>query len=224
MSIFTIFAYSMNIKQKIKNSTIFGIVLSFYKYYLATRRSRFGYIHPSAFVRYPIIVKGINNVYMYENTSILSGATILTTKARFILKKNSGAAEGLTVVTGSHISIPGKWFREITDDMKPADADKDVIVEEDVWIASNVTILAGVTIGRGVAIGAGSVVRKSVPPYAIVVGNPAKIIGFKFSPEETVEHEKNLYPEDERIPLETLDRNYHKYFINRYKDIRAFTK
>ena len=214
----------MNIKQKIRNSTLFGIVLSFYKRYFSCRRSLFGYIHPSAFVRYPIIIKGINNVFMYENTSILSGATILTTKARFIMKKYSGAAEGLCVVTGSHVSIPGKWLREITDDMKPKDADKDVIIEEDVWIAANVTILSGVTVGRGSAIGAGSVVRKNVPPYSIVIGNPAKVVGFKFTPEEIIEHEKELYLECERLPMEKLESNYNKYFICRYKEIKEFNK
>lgn len=214
----------MNFKQKIKNSTLFGIILSIYKNYFACRRSKFGLIHPTAFVRYPLIIKGTENVYLHEKTSILSGALILATRARFIMKRCSGAAEGLTVVTGNHISIPGIWVRDITDDMKPEDADKDVIVEEDVWIASNVTLLAGVTVGRGSAIGAGSVVRKNVPPYAIVIGNPAKVIGFKFSPEEIIMHEKALYPENERIPVEILEKNYNKYFINRYKEIKEFIK
>ncbi|MDV2582166.1 acyltransferase [Alkalibacillus haloalkaliphilus] len=47
----------------------------------------------------------------------------------------------------------------------------------DVWIGSRVTILPGVTIGEGSVIGASSVVTKDVPPYTIVAGNPAKVIG-----------------------------------------------
>ena len=66
--------------------------------------------------------------------------------------------------------------------------------------------------------------RKNVPPYAIVIGNPAKVIGFKFSPEEIIIHEKALYPENERIPVEILEKNYNKYFINRYKEIKEFIK
>ncbi len=54
-----------------------------------------------------------------------------------------------------------------------------ITIEDDVWIAANVTILKGVTIGKGAVIGAGAVVVKDVPPYAIVVGNPAKVIRYR---------------------------------------------
>lgn len=58
------------------------------------------------------------------------------------------------------------------------------IIENDVWIGMNVIILSGVTIGNGSVIGAGSVVTKDVPPYAIVAGNPAKIIKYRFTDDE----------------------------------------
>ena len=58
-----------------------------------------------------------------------------------------------------------------------------IIVNDDVWICANAIILSGVTIGQGAIIGAGAVVTKNVPPYAIVVGNPAKIIKYRFEPE-----------------------------------------
>jgi acetyltransferase-like isoleucine patch superfamily enzyme len=48
-----------------------------------------------------------------------------------------------------------------------------------VWIGANVTILKGVTIGDDAVIGAGSVVTKDIPPQAIAVGNPAKVIRYK---------------------------------------------
>lgn len=62
----------------------------------------------------------------------------------------------------------------------------DVIIGNDVWIGSNASILSGVTIGDGAVIGAHAVVAKNVPPYAIVVGNPAKIIRFRFD-QETID-------------------------------------
>ena len=59
----------------------------------------------------------------------------------------------------------------------------DIIIKNDVWIGTNCTILDGLTIGNGAVIAAGAVVVKSVPPYAIVGGNPAKIIRYRFSEE-----------------------------------------
>jgi len=51
-----------------------------------------------------------------------------------------------------------------------------IIIGNDVWIGRRVIILPGVTIGDGCVIGAGAVVAKSIPPYSIAVGNPAKVI------------------------------------------------
>jgi acetyltransferase-like isoleucine patch superfamily enzyme len=59
----------------------------------------------------------------------------------------------------------------------------DVIIGNDVWIGLNAMILSGVKIGDGAVIGACSVVAKNVPPYAIVAGNPAKIIRMRFDNE-----------------------------------------
>lgn len=55
-----------------------------------------------------------------------------------------------------------------------------VQIGNDVWIGMNSTVLPGIKIGNGAIIGAGSVVTKDVPDYAIVVGNPAKILKYRF--------------------------------------------
>lgn len=57
----------------------------------------------------------------------------------------------------------------------------DILVGDDVWIGYRSTILSGVEIGQGAIIAAGSVVTKNVPPYAVVGGNPARVIRFRFS-------------------------------------------
>ncbi len=56
---------------------------------------------------------------------------------------------------------------------------KPVVIGNDVWIGGRVTILPGVHVGDGSILGAGAVVTKDVPPYAIVAGNPAKIIKYR---------------------------------------------
>jgi virginiamycin A acetyltransferase len=61
----------------------------------------------------------------------------------------------------------------------------DVIIGNDVWIGLNSLILSGVTIGDGAVVGAGSVISTDVEPYAIVVGNPQKLIRKRFD-EETI--------------------------------------
>ena len=109
------------------------------------------------------------------------------------MKKNSQAAFGLKVSTGNHAMILGRYWVSITEADKPKGLDKDVVVEEDVWIGMNVTLLAGVTIGRGCTVAAGAVVSKSMPPYAIVGGVPAKVI---CSLDEYVAKRKVQYPEE----------------------------
>lgn len=59
-----------------------------------------------------------------------------------------------------------------------------VIIENEVWVGSGATIMGGVVIHSGAVVAAESVVTKDVPPYAIVGGNPAKIIKYRFEPEQ----------------------------------------
>jgi acetyltransferase-like isoleucine patch superfamily enzyme len=58
-----------------------------------------------------------------------------------------------------------------------------VEIGHDVWIGANAIILSGVSIGSGAVIGAGAIVTKDIPPYAIAVGNPARVIRYRFSPD-----------------------------------------
>jgi len=55
------------------------------------------------------------------------------------------------------------------------------VIGNDVWIGANVVIAQGVKIGNGAVVGANSFVNKDIPPYAIAVGSPAKVIRYRFS-------------------------------------------
>jgi acetyltransferase-like isoleucine patch superfamily enzyme len=58
------------------------------------------------------------------------------------------------------------------------------VIGNDVWLGWDSLILSGVNIGHGAVVGARSVVTKDVPPYAIVAGNPARIVKYRYTPEQ----------------------------------------
>lgn len=198
-------------------------VLSFWKVKKYPHIDKTASLDKTAFVWRP------ENLIMEAHTNIGEHAYIMNTRAKVIIKKYSGIAFGFSAVTGNHMSIVGMNFKQTTNKIKDEldiyhEMDKDIIVEEDVWIGNHVTLLSGVHIGRGCIIGAGSVVRENVPPYAVVIGNPCRIVRFRYTPEEVIEHEKKQYDEAERLPLDLLQKNYDKYFVKRIKEISQFVK
>ncbi len=99
-----------------------------------------------------------------------------------------------------------------------------VLIEKGVWIGQHALICESTKrIGRFAQIGAGAVVRTSVPPYAIVVGNPAKVIGFVLSPQEVELFETN-HDIENPLDIEKYKLVYEKYFINRIKEIKQVTR
>lgn len=60
---------------------------------------------------------------------------------------------------------------------------KPVVIEDDVWLGANCFVMPGVTIGKGAIISAGSILMKSVPPYAIIAGNPGRVVGWRKRPD-----------------------------------------
>lgn len=60
---------------------------------------------------------------------------------------------------------------------------KRVVIEDNAWVGVRAVVLPGVTIGHGAVVGAGSVVMQDVPPFAVVVGSPARAVG-KRTPDE----------------------------------------
>lgn len=151
-------------------------------------------------ILYPYTIAGSENIIMGENVTVGIGSTIFTTGAKLVFKGHFISGPHLTIITGDHMSVIGKYIDMVTSEDKEAsgkgqDYDQDVVVEEDVWCGANVTILKGVTVGRGSIIAAGAVVTKDVPRYSIVGGVPAKVIKMRMTPEEIILHESKLYGE-----------------------------
>lgn len=84
-------------------------------------------------------------------------------------------------------------FTKVVPDISRNDAISkgNIVIGDDVWIGYGATILSGVQVGQGAVIAAQSVVTKDVPAYAIVAGNPAKVIKYRF-PEELLEVAKKV--------------------------------
>lgn len=90
------------------------------------------------------------------------------------------------------------------------------VVEHDVLISANACIVAGVTLSIGCIIGAGAVVTKDVPPYAIVAGIPAKIIGYRFDEETRNELLKSKWWDSSLEDLLKIDPSSVNDLIKRY--------
>ena len=106
----------------------------------------------------------------------------IATGARFVM---SGANHALDGISTYPFSIFASGWEDPSQDWRKG-ARGDTVIGNDVWIGMDATIMPGVKIGDGAVIGSLSVVAKDVPPYAIVAGNPARIVKARFD-EATVE-------------------------------------
>ena len=147
---------------------------------------------------------GVENLSLGNNVSIPRFSHIFCSRAPLTIGNNVIFGPAPTIVTGDHIinciGTPMFLYKK-----KGPEEDLPVVIEDDVWVGANVTILKGVTIGRGSVIAAGCVVNKSTPPYSISGGVPVKTIRFRFTIDEIIEHEKQIYPEGERYTREQLE-------------------
>lgn len=197
--------------KRVKNNRLVRGVYFLISNYFRARRSSFGYMSDSVVVTPPHNFGNIKNIYIYENVGIGPNCFISATNAKCIIKGNSAIAENFTVHTGNHANVVGMFVTDINEANKPKGYDSDVVVEKDVWIGCNVTLLAGVHVGRGAILAAGAVVNKDIPPYSICGGVPAKIIKFKWSIEQILEHENIVYDVSERLSKEYLEEIFEKY-------------
>lgn len=108
-------------------------------------------------------------------------------RTRLTIGKHCSIAKGVSILLGGEhrtdwvTTYPfNQFFREAEEIEGHPHSKGDVTIGNDVWIGMGATILSGVTIGDGAVIAARSLVTRNVPPYAIVGGNPARVIRSRF--------------------------------------------
>lgn len=147
-----------------------------------------------------------SGTYSFENIHV--GHNVNLGTRPLLMAALSKIRMGDSVIFGPEVVIfgGGHNFREVGTPValvhwKRGDEDLGVSIGSDVWIGTRAVLLRGVDVGRGAVVAAGSVVTKSVPDYAIVGGNPAKVIAFRFTPEEALNHESSIdgYAEEGRL-------------------------
>ena len=139
----------------------------------------------------------VNGVRLGNNVRIREGAWIQATSTldqpgvglsigdgtyigpRAILGAGGGIRIGARVTFGAAVHLLAE-NHEFGDAVRPIQEQgvtrAGIVIDDDVWMGNGVIVLDGVSIGRGAVVGAGSVVTHDVPPGAVAVGNPARVI------------------------------------------------
>lgn len=134
------------------------------------------------------------------------------------IEDNVKIANGVIIETHSH-TVNGF----IPEDVHNCNVQTTLRICDGVSIGAKAVVLESCHyIGRGARIAAGAIVRADIPPYAIVSGNPAKIVGFIISPSNIEEYEEELYAPSERTDVNEFEKVFDKYYRSRLSTIKDF--
>lgn len=127
----------------------------------------------------------------------LTKNTVLGNNVNFngtIIRGNGNVIIGDNFHSGKDILMINSYHKYEDANAIPYDTkesiNKDIIIEDNVWIGDRAIILGGVTLGEGCIIQAGAVVTKSIEPFGIAGGNPAKVFKFR-NKEDYLQHKAN---------------------------------
>lgn len=173
-------------------------------------KKEFGAFGVNSILEHPAMIDNIKSVFVESNVTLRDNLRIINApNEKVVVKQYSVLSSGVTIITNSHRSTVGiPHF--LLGPSHINDKSADVQIDEDVWVGANATILAGVHLGRGCVVSAGAVVTKSVPPYVLVAGTPARIIKRIFTVDQIIQHEQVLYPPQDRFEREELAALFDK--------------
>lgn len=151
------------------------------------------------------------NVHLEDHTRIQNHLNFISYKGKLIVKKYAAIGAGCIIIPGDHVPTVGVP-QYLAGKLHINDVDGEIVVGEDAWVGAGAILLSHCRIGRGAVVAAGAVVSKPVPPYAVAAGVPAKVIATRFSIEQIIEHESILYPPEERMSKEELEKLFDDNF------------
>ncbi|WP_417670970.1 CatB-related O-acetyltransferase [Roseibium sp.] len=137
-----------------------------------------------------------------EDRLVIGKFCALATGVEFIMNGANHAMDGISTYP-FHIFQNG-WEEDYDTSVFVTNSRGDTTVGHDVWIGTDASILPGVHIGDGAIIGAKAVVASDIPPYAIAVGNPARVIRTRFSAADAAALQKIGWWD---WPIQTISEN-----------------
>lgn len=135
---------------------------------------------------------------------------VIALSGHLLIKKFAAVSSQCIIIPEAHTPTVGlPQFLSIT---HINDKVRDIVVNEDAWVGAGCILMSKCEIGRGAIIGSGSIVTKKIPPYAVALGSPAKIVAVRFSIGQILRHEEILYPPEERLSKDFLLDLFAKHF------------
>lgn len=145
-----------------------------------------------------------------DDVSLGYRPTLLAADSGIIIGSKVMFGPHVTIIAGDHnTAVVGSFMYDVR--VKRPEDDQFVIIEDDVWIGSNTTILKGGRLRRGCIVAAGALVLNEIPPYTIAGGVPARVLKMRFDINTILEHERQLYPQEQRLSRVYLQEQLAPY-------------